>query len=72
MINTTEIIMSAITEALLIKMNRENFNQIQFAAQLDIKPPLLCLILSGRRTPSLKVVKAIYRQYPDLVDILLK
>jgi transcriptional regulator with XRE-family HTH domain len=64
--------MTAIQEALSNKLTINNLSQRQLAQNLNIKPCLLSLIISGKRTPSLEVVKAIYRQYPDLVDILLK
>jgi transcriptional regulator with XRE-family HTH domain len=66
------VIMTAIQEALINKMTTNNLSQSQLAQNLGIKPCLLSLIINGKRTPSLEVVKAIYCQYPDLVDILLK
>ena len=64
--------MTAIAEALLTKMNESNLTQTYLAKKLNIHPALLCLIISGKRTPSLQVTKSIYREYPDLVDVLLK
>jgi transcriptional regulator with XRE-family HTH domain len=63
--------MATLKEALLEKMSTNNLSQSQLAQILGIKPCLLSLIINGKRTPSLEVVKAIYHQYPDLVEILL-
>ncbi len=63
--------MITIAEALNIKIATEKVTQVQFASNIGIPAPLLSMLLSGRRNPSLDVVKKIYRKYPDLVEVLL-
>lgn len=64
--------MSTLINALNDKMSQDKINQTQLAAKLGIKQCLLSQIVNNRRKPSLVVTKAIYREYPDLVDILLR
>jgi transcriptional regulator with XRE-family HTH domain len=64
--------MTDIIRALNDKISQEKINQSQMAKKLGIKQCLLSQIINNRRKPSLIVTKAIYREYPDLADVLLK
>ena len=64
--------MTAIINALNDKMSQDKINQTQLATKLGIKQCLLSQIINNRRRPSLVVTKAIYREYPDLAEILLR
>lgn len=52
-------------------MAAENLTQTEMAQKLGIDPSLFSLIMTGKRTSSLDVSKAIYRRYPELADLLL-
>jgi transcriptional regulator with XRE-family HTH domain len=61
-----------IREALNKKLAEERISQSQLAKETGIQPALLSMLINGKRTPSLAVTKALYRKYPDMVDILLR
>lgn len=64
--------MTSIPNALNDKMSKDKLNQTQMASKLRIKRCLLSQIVNNKRKASLFVRMAIYREYPDLVEILLR
>jgi len=64
--------MSSLINAINDILSREKINQSQFAKSIGIKQCLMSQIINGKRRPSLNVIRAIYRKYPDLADVLLK
>ena len=64
--------MTELNKALSEKLARDRYNQRQFAKKIDVEPANLNMILNGRRNLTMRVAKAIYREYPDLADVLLK
>lgn len=64
--------MNALTNALIEKMRAQNWNQAQMAKHLGLSTSLFCMILSQKRKPSLRVIKAIYHKFPEFIDILLQ
>jgi hypothetical protein len=64
--------MTELLREINLRLTQEGSNQRKLAVELGIKPSNFNAALNGNRAFSLSMVKALYRKYPDLVDILLK
>lgn len=63
--------MTDLNKALAEKLAKDRYNQRQFAKKINVEPANLNMILNGRRNLTLRVARAIYKEYPDLADVLL-
>jgi antitoxin component HigA of HigAB toxin-antitoxin module len=54
------------------RLSQEGSNQRKLAVELGIKPSNFNAAMNRKRLFSLSMVKALYRKYPDLVEILLR
>jgi transcriptional regulator with XRE-family HTH domain len=64
--------MTDLNKALSEKLAADRYSQRQFAEKIGIDPANLNMVLNGKRNLTLRIARAIYAEYPDLVDVLLK
>jgi antitoxin component HigA of HigAB toxin-antitoxin module len=64
--------MTDLVKAIETKMKSEGINQAKLSKELQIHPVDINNVLTGKRKPSLRIIKAFYWRWPDLVEILLK
>lgn len=66
------IIMTKLAEQLLKKLAKDRYNQRQFAIENKLPPSNFNAALNGKRNITMTMARAIYRKYPELVDLLLE